>query len=113
MGARILRLKSRQSKENGRRMSALLSCLFFLAIAYSSYQTAKRQGLWSWKEFLIVIVSLVAVPVLIVLAVFNMPWFKDKPLLATGIVLTLIILFVCALGYVLAKYFPTAKKSKP
>jgi predicted permease len=92
-------------------MSWLFSCLFVLLIAYNSYRTAKRNGLWSWKEFAIVIVALVAFPLLVTLAMANMPWLNDKPVLFTLIAEVVIILGVCALALILRKFFPTTKKS--
>jgi hypothetical protein len=94
-------------------MSQIFSCLFLLLIAYNSYQTAKRQGVWSWKEFVIVLVVLGTVPILIVLPLFSSPWLRDKPELATLIATVSILLFVCALAYCLHKFFPAPKKPAP
>ncbi len=52
-------------------MSWLFSCLFMLLIAYNTYQSAKRSGQWSWKEFVIVIVALVAFPIVVVVPLLD------------------------------------------
>ncbi len=92
-------------------MSWLFSCLFMLLIAYNTYQSAKRSGQWSWKEFVVVIVALVAFPIVVVVPLFNMPWTTKSPALATLIAEVVIFLGVCVLAYALRKFFPKTKKS--
>ncbi len=94
-------------------MSWLLSCFFMLIIAYNTYQSAKRSGQWSWKEFVIVIVALVAIPLLVAVPLMKMPWTADRPGLATLLAEVVILLAVCALAYFLRKFFPNGKKSGP
>jgi len=77
-------------------MSSLLSVLFFLVIAYNSYQTAKRSGQWNWREFFIVVVALIAFPLVVVVPLFHLQWTTDNPALATLIAEVVIMLSVCA-----------------
>jgi hypothetical protein len=98
-------------KERGQTMSELFSCLFILMIAFNSYQTAKRQGKWSWLEFFIVVAALIVVPILIVFALMAVPWLQDKPVWFTLIATGLIILSVVALALILRKFPPMAKSA--
>jgi membrane protease YdiL (CAAX protease family) len=94
-------------------MGQLLSCLFFLGIAFNTYYAAKRAGRWSWPQFFVVVVALIVVPILIVLPLFHLPWLQDKPVLATLLATALIILFVCALAFALRKFWPLPNKPQP
>jgi hypothetical protein len=94
-------------------MSALLTCLFFLAIACNTYYAAKRQGRWSWPQFVVVVAALIVVPIAIIVPLMHVSWLDDKPLLFTLIVTSLIMLFVCALAYVLKKCWPLPGKPAP
>jgi hypothetical protein len=94
-------------------MSWILSCLFFLALAYSSYLSAKRSGLWSWKEFAIVIVTLVSIPLFVTFVLAHIPWLADKPVWFTLIDEVVLFLSVWKLAMVLRKHFPTAKNPRP
>jgi hypothetical protein len=91
-------------------MSALLACFFFLAVAFNTYYAAKRQGRWSWPQFVVVVVALIVVPITIVVPLMHMPWLQAKPGLFTLIATSLIILFVCALAYILKKCWPLPHK---
>jgi hypothetical protein len=91
-------------------MSSLLSCVFFLAIAYSTYAAAKRAGRWSWPQFFVVVATLVAVPVLLVLVVKRVAWLQDKPVLLMLALLVPIMLSVGGLAYALNKYWPLPNK---
>ena len=92
-------------------MAHLLPLLFFVAIALNTYYAAKRQGRWSWPQFFGVVVSLVAVPILIIWPLMYLPWLQDRPGWFTLIATSLIILFVCALAYVLKKFWPLPNKA--
>jgi uncharacterized membrane protein len=94
-------------------MGALLSCLFFLGVAFNTYYAAKRQGRWSWPQFFVVVASLIVVPIAIVVPMIDMPWLQDKPVTFTLIAVSLIILFVCALAYVLKRFWPLPNKPDP
>jgi predicted permease len=94
-------------------MIQLVIGVFILLIGFNSYRVAKRQGQWSWLKFLIAIASAVAIPLLIVVPLATMPWLKDKPALATLLMVGLIFLFVAALVYFTRKFSPTTKKSAP
>ncbi len=92
-------------------MTNLLPLLFFAAVAVNAYYTAKRQGRWSWPQFLVVVASLVTCPVLIVWLVMNFPGLQHRPGVTTLISVTLILLFVCVLAYVLKKFWPIRHNS--
>ena len=94
-------------------MSALLSSLFLLAVAFNTYYAAKRSGRWSWPRFFVVVAALIVVPIAIMLPLMHMPWLLDKPALFTLIATGLIILFVCVLAYVLKKCRPPPDKPAP
>jgi hypothetical protein len=87
-------------------MGSLLSCVFFLAVAFNAYYAAKRAGRWSWPQFFVIVVALVVIPVLITLSLIRVSWLQNKPelfgLIATG----LILLFVCAMAFALKKFWP-------
>ena len=85
-------------------MSALISCIFFLALAFNTYLAAKRQGTWSWPQFLVTVASLVAIPILIILSLKDVKWLIDKPVAFTLIVTGLILSCVCAFAYALNKW---------
>jgi len=91
-------------------MSAAFSCIFFIALAVNTYYVAKRQGRWSWLQFCVVVVSLVAIPVLILVPLMHLGWLQDKPPLFTLIYTSLILLCVCALAYCLNRFWPLPKK---
>jgi hypothetical protein len=91
-------------------MVHLLPLLFFVALALNTYYSAKRQGRWSWPQFVVVVVSLVAGPILIIWPLMHVPWLQDKPLWFTFITTTLIIIFVCALAYALKRLWPLPNK---
>jgi hypothetical protein len=93
-------------------MVQLIIGAFVLLIGFSSYRVAKRQGQWSWLKFLIAIAAAVAIPLLCV-PLASMPWLKDKPGLATLIVVSLIFLLVGALVYCMRKFSANTKKSAP
>jgi uncharacterized membrane protein YoaK (UPF0700 family) len=99
--------------QSAKGMSHLLPLLFFLAVALNTYYSAKRQGRWSWPQFFVVVASLVAVPILIVVPLMSAPWLQDKPVLATLIATSLIMLFVCALAYALKRFWPLPNKPTP
>jgi hypothetical protein len=95
-------------------LSALLSCLFFLAIAFNTYYAAKRSGRWSWPQFFVVVAALIVVPITIVVPLMHLHWLDDKPGVFTLIATGLIILFVCVLAFVLKKCWPLPdKKAAP
>jgi hypothetical protein len=94
-------------------MSAIISCLFFLALALNIYFAAKRQGRWSWPQFFVVVAALVAGPILIVVPLMHVPWLKDKPGWFTLIVTSLIMIFVCALAYALKRFWPLPNRPRP
>jgi hypothetical protein len=106
----MLPLQSNWHARSGQIMIQLVICVFVLLVAFNSYRVAKRQGQWSWPKFLIVIAALVALS-LVIVPLLTMPWVKDKPGLATLIVVGLIFLFVGALVFFLRKFPP--KRSAP
>ena len=87
-------------------MGALISCIFFVALAINTYYSAKRQGRWSWPQFFVVVAALVVVPIMIVVPLMHVAWLEDKPVWAALIATSLIILFVCALAYALKRFWP-------
>jgi uncharacterized membrane protein len=93
-------------------MSTLLTCLFFLVLAFNTYHAAKRAGRWSWPQFFVVVATLVAVPVVLVQVIKNVAWLQDKPGLFTLVLVSLILLSVGALAYALNKYWPLPNKPR-
>jgi MFS family permease len=87
-------------------MGSLLSCVFFLAIAYNAYRAAKRAGRWSWPQFFVVVAALVGIPLLILQPLMHWSWLQDKPALFVLIYVGLIVVCVGALAYALNKYWP-------
>jgi hypothetical protein len=90
-------------------MSALISCVFFVGLAVSTYLSAKRQGTWSWPQFFVTVVALIAIPVLIILSLKHVGWLLDRPVAFTLIVTILILSFVCAFAYALNKWRSRSK----
>jgi hypothetical protein len=82
-------------------MSALISVFFFVALAFNTYLAAKRQGTWSWPQFLVTVASLVAIPILIIFSLMHVKWLLERPAAFTLIVSSLILLCVCAFAYAL------------
>ena len=91
-------------------MGALLACFFFLTIAFNTYRAAKRQGRWSWPQFVVVVVALIVLPITILVPLMHVSWLLDKPAWFTLIATALILLAVCALAFVLKKWWPLPNK---
>jgi hypothetical protein len=93
-------------------MIPALSVLFVLAMAYSQYSQAKRNGQWSWAGFFVVLGSLLGF-----LAAFLIPVIQSKTLQAhPGLMITVILtgnlLFVAALIYACRRYSMRASRAK-
>ena len=91
-------------------MSALISCLFFLALAVNTIYSARRQGRWSWPQFFVVVAALIMIPIGILVPLMHVGWLEDKPVAFTLIVTGLILLSVTAFALVLNKCWPLPNK---
>jgi hypothetical protein len=80
--------------------------VLFLVLAFTAYRTAKRGGIWSWPEFFIVVVSIVAFPLLLIVPL-SLPrlsqWAGNHPGIAATAILMVIFAFMAVLAYLLRK----------
>jgi drug/metabolite transporter (DMT)-like permease len=77
-----------------------------LLLAFNAYRTAKRSGMWSWSQFFIGVISIVAFPLLLIVPLSHpqlSQWAGNHPGIATTAILTVIFAFVVVLAYLLRK----------
>jgi hypothetical protein len=94
-------------------MIPALSVLFVLAIAYSQYSQAKRNGQWSWAGFFVILGSMLGFAAAFLIPVVQSTKLQARPGLMVAVILTGNVLFVAALIYACRRYYMRGPKAKP
>lgn len=98
-------------------MVAAISVFFVLAIAFSQYKQAERNGQWSWLGFLTVLGAMVAFLAAFIIPVVNSKFLQARPGWMITAILSGILIFVSALIYACRRYygrfFPVKDSSAP
>ena len=85
-------------------MIAAINIFFVLMIAYSQYKHAKRNGMWSWYGFLIVIGSFGLFGLAFIIPVVNSTTLEAHPGVMITVLLSGILVFVSGLIYWARRY---------
>jgi len=86
-------------------MVAAISVLFVLAMAYSQYKQADRNGQWSWMGFFAVLGAMVAFLAAFIIPVVNSTLLQAHPGWMMAVLLSGILVFVSALILACRRYY--------
>jgi len=85
-------------------MGALISALWLLFFAYSSYKQSKKDGSWSWRNF-VTLIGLVAVLLFcLIIPVVNSKTLEARPGLMMTVLFGGIVLFVVGIILIARKW---------
>ncbi len=86
-------------------MIPAISVLFVLAIAFTQYKQARRNGQWSWLGFFVVLGSMLGFGAAFLIPVIHSTSLQAHPAVMITVLLSGILLFVVLLIYACRKYY--------
>jgi hypothetical protein len=98
------RFPNHQKVDKEKTVIAAINIFFVLAIAYSQYKHAKRDGMWSWYGFLVVIGSVGLFTLAFLIPAVNSTTLEAHPGVMITVLLSGILGFVAGLIYWARKY---------